>query len=91
MAERHGNPNTISRSEMQEAIQAVGIVESDAEVKSFLEILATTIDFLVIRLHCSAQGVVSTDDCLFALSAVSFLRMSHRCNCYRCGSCVCLQ
>jgi hypothetical protein len=54
MAERHGNPNTISRSEMQEAIQAVGIVESDAEVNSFIEILATTIDFLVIWLHCSA-------------------------------------
>jgi Ca2+-binding EF-hand superfamily protein len=32
LAERHGNPLTISRSEMQEAIQAVGIVESDAEV-----------------------------------------------------------
>jgi len=32
LAERHGNPLTISRSEMQEAIQAVGVVESDAEV-----------------------------------------------------------
>ena len=32
LAERHGNPNTISRAEMQEAIQAVGIVESDGEV-----------------------------------------------------------
>lgn len=32
MAERHGNPRTISRSEMQESINSVGIVDSDAEV-----------------------------------------------------------
>ncbi len=34
IAERRGNPLTISRAEMQEAIAAVGIVESDAEVCS---------------------------------------------------------
>ena len=33
IAERHGNPLTISRAEMQEAITAVAIVESDAEVR----------------------------------------------------------
>lgn len=33
IAQRHGNPLTISRAEMQEAITAVAIVESDAEVR----------------------------------------------------------